>query len=885
MALRSLRLPHVLLGLGIAACAGSSGVGCSGSSPSAEELSVSYRNKVRVPDQDAALAAEDFASQIQKADPIQGARCLAEESPAFRDVSGFLGGFAWSHPVSILKNSALPMLYNGPRPSRSGGDEEMMYASAGASDASAAPVIERPDLVGVQNGIAMFLSKQHGLLAVDAREGAPKLSCSMKLPGEPVNFLFKGSELVIVVNARAGNRSALLRYSFDGAKFRFLDSVRFDDQRILDARLFDQTIVAYTSWSKPQPPPKEPASNDNGGAIKAASMAGAMAAEPARVEEPKLGTKVLVVKWDDALGVDWEDALLDDLEKQDPLEGVAPGAKYEPGQLISERKTFKQFVTASDRYLVVPRDVATTRFVRYETYYYTVCTDYNPHAYEVDSCHVDYEQKPNPDYRPPSPTTGDYSCNGKALADCIKEAAPVVSQYIYVPKGQTCSKVWVGRCEKHEQRSETYPRFETVNETQMSIYRFEAGSFVRLDNAMATMEQKDNAIAFKTGPLSVKGQISNKNQIQFQNGHLYVFADNALQTLGVAGNSISFLNKLAIGSNTDNNPSVVFSSDRAMISSGGYWQGSGVGSSVTMLDLSTPSLPKPLNSFQMPGQSTQLLLADGGILGPGQVQFGGYPQMSRNLQKLTLFSREAGGELDNLLLGTEYDAFQSSWLAQTDDQRIKLVGSRLFTPYSGRRHADQWEPTAHRLNIARIENGRLISERSFQVSDEIIRTAPLDANRSLVFANSAAYLVDRNSGDWVLSTLRELFVPFATYRINDDDLYARIDRVGSKCRITTHRGHAAIFSPEHLAEAFIPCHEQAYPLGVNKGILFDGTMSGVLISDDGKVIEVATREQVEETVKALSLASRAYCYLDSDAPHTPVVRLDEIPKSVHCVTE
>ncbi|MBS2018396.1 MAG: hypothetical protein JST00_36360 [Deltaproteobacteria bacterium] len=884
MALRSLRLSHLLLGLGVAGCAGSFGMGCTGPT-TPEDISVAYRNKVRLPDQGTALSAEDFAAQVHASDPVRDIRCLSEESPAFRDVSSFLGGFAWSHPVAILRNSALPELYFGPRPPYSGDMAEAM--SGAAEGTSAAPTIERPDLVGVQNGVAMFMSKQHGLLAVDAREGAPKLSCSMPLPGDPVNFLFKGNELVIVVNARQGNRSALLRYSFDGTTFRFVDAVRFADQRILDARLFDQTIVAYTSWSKPQPPDQAPRPNSNpygNSSIHTAdapNTGAAGAPMPSQPADTALGTKILVVKWDDALGVDFEDALLDDPAKTDPLEGTAPGTTYTPGQLISERKTYKTFVTASDRYLVVPRDVQKTRFARYETTYYTVCTEYNPRAYEVDSCNVSYEQQPNPDYRPPSPTTGDYSCNGKPLADCIKDAAPVVSQYIYVPKGQTCSKVWVGRCERHEQRSNTYPVFTTESETQMSVYRFEKGSFVRLDNAMATMEQKENAVAFKTGPLSVKGLVANKNQIQFQNGHLYVFADDALQTLGVAGNSISFLNRLGVSASTENNPSVVFSSDRAMISAPEYY----AGSRVTMLDLSTPSLPTLLNSFSMPGQSTQLLLSSGGILGPGQVQFGGYPQMSRNLQKLTLFSRDAGGELDNLLLGTEYDTFDSSWLAASDDQRIKLVGDRIFTPYSGRHHADQTEPTAHRLNISRVEGGRLVSERSFQVSDEIIRTAPLDEKRSLVFANSAAYIVDRSGGDWALSTLRELWVPIATYRVNDDDLYARIDRVGTKCRITTHVGHANIFANDHLAEAIIPCHENTRPMAVNRGILFAETKSGVLISEDGKSISTVSRESVDQTVKELDKVSSAYCYLDGDGPHVPVKVLDEVPDHVRCVTK
>lgn len=844
-------------------------------------FTVSYRNHVRLPRDGAPLTAESYATQIRTSDPVSQIRCGAEESPAYNDVSAFLGGITWSHPMAIVKDASLPPLYDAKY-------TPMFYGeAASAGDASAAPTIERPDLVGVQNGIGIFLSKQHGLVAVDARGATPVVSCSMKLPGKPKNFLFHGNEIVVVVNASTGNRSALLRYSFDGAKFHFVDAVRLENQTVQDARLFDSTIVAYTSWTKP-PPPATPAptpTQPTGGAGTSASpSAGDRAISPPDSgNTDHLGTKMIVVQWDSALAVDWEDSLLDDVAKKDPLEGAAPGTAYTAGQLVSEHKSFKSFVTASDRYIVVPRDVQQTRFSHYETRSYEVCTNYNPQYEQVTYCSVNYEQRPNPDYRAPDPVTGDYSCNGKKLADCITEAAPVVSQYIYVPVGQTCTPVWQGRCMAYETRTDTYPTFSTESTTELTIYRFEGGTFTKLDSTLATMTAKTGAIAFENKPLAVKGTISNKNQIQFQNGHLYVFADQALQTLGVAGNSISYLHRLGIPSNTANNPSIVFSADRAMISAvENYYPNQA--SNVTMLDLSTPSIPTSLTSFSMPGVSTQLILANGGILGPGQVSLGNY-QNQRTLQKLTLFSKDAGSELDNLLLGTEYDAFESSWLDASDDQRLRLGanGTRLFLPYSGRHHADQYEPTAHRLNISRIDAGRLVSERSFAVSDDVVRTAPLDDARSLVFGNSAAYLVDHTSGDWALSTLRELFVPFATYRLSDTNLHARIARVGSKCRITTHANDAGIFGATKLAEADVACAEYGAPVGFGSALLFQETRTGVRISADGLSIQALGADEVAAMVA--KIPTGMYCYTPSgDAAKngTLVEFLDAVPAKILC---
>ncbi len=864
--------------------------GCSGSAskdqPTETEadptaFTVSYRNHVRLPKEGEVLTAEAFATQIAARDPVAPIRCSAEGSAAYSEISAFLGGVSWSHPVAIVKDASLPRLYDGPHQ-----DVDSSDAPSAGATAPAAPTIERPDLVGVQNGIAIFLSKQHGLLAVDARGAAPVLSCSMKLPGEPQNFLFHGSELVVVVNGRAGvNNAALLRYSFDGAKFHFVDAVRLENQTVSDARLFDSTIVAYTSWSKPQPPAPAPVPTPSGGDSPSGSAAAPAYPGGGGYGTDHLGSKMIVVQWDNALAVDWEDALLDDVAKQDPLEGSKPGTTYSAGQLVSERKTFKSFVTASDRYIVVPRDVQKTLFASYQTYNYQTCTSYNPQYEQVTQCSVNYEKRDNPDYRAPDPATGDYSCNGKKLADCIATAAPLVSQFIYVPTGQTCNQVWQGRCEKYENRSETYPTFTTENETELTIYRFEGGSFTKLDSSLAKMVEKDGAIAFEKSPLTVKGGIQNKNQIQFQNGHLYVFADQALQTLAVASNSISYVSRLGIASSTEHSPSITFSTDRAMISAvqNTYPDQS---SSVTMLDLTTPAIPTQLNAFSMPGVSTQLILANGGILGPGAVTFGNQ-QVQRSLQKLTLFSNNAGAELDNLLLGTEYDTFESSWLDSSDDQKLRLGdnGTRLFLPYSGRHHADQYEPIAHRLNISRIDAGRLVSERSFAVSDDIVRTAALDGTRSLAFGNSAAYLVDHASGDWAISTLRELFVPFATYRLDDSNLHARISRVGTKCRITTHANDAAIFG-EGLAQADIPCDEYGSPVGFGSSLLFASTRTGVRISPDGLTIDVLSADDVATMVAKVPTG---YCYVPngpaagSSRNGQPIDFLDDAPSRILCV--
>jgi hypothetical protein len=715
----------------------------------------------------------------------------------------------------------------------------------------------------------------------------------MKVPGAPMNFFYKGSELVVVVNALGGhNRAALLRYEVRADGFTFKDAVKLPDQTVRDARLFDRTLVLYTAWSQARettPIPTEPSLGSGPQYGSSRGGMGGIGAAPAYdgggYVQGGLGSKVIVVNWDDALGVDWEDSLLDDPKRQDQLEGQAPGQTYEIGQTVSTWKTWQGFAAASDRYLAIPRSVQKSIFAGYQTTTYDACTSYNPKHHQVQMCSVKYEKRANPDYRAPSPTTGDYSCNGKKLADCIKEAAPVVSQYVYVPVGQACEMVWQGACEKYEARSETYPTFTREEETELVVYRFENGSFTKLDSSLAKMVQKSDAIAFETSPLTFKGTIGSRNQLQFQNGQLYVFADQALQTMSVSGNSIAYVNRLAVPANTSNAPAVVFSADRAMISAytGGYPTPS---SSVAMLDLAEPALPKLLTSFSMPGTSSQLLLAKGGILGPGQVSFGNSPgEVPRSLQKLTLFGGSDGQELDNLLLGTEYDSFASSWFSAEDDQRIRLGdgGARVFLPYAGRHHADPYEPTAYRLNVSRIEGGRLVSERSFQVSAEIIRTASLDPARALVFGDSATYLADRTTGDWALSTLRELFVPFATYRLSDTGLHARVDRVGTSCRVRTYGADAAVFGDAPLAEAKVPCGESAVPVGAGAALLFRETRTGVSFAPDGSVITALAAGDVAARLEALPTDQA--CWIEGgDEGGASVDYLDAVPARILCAS-
>jgi hypothetical protein len=292
----------------------------------------------------------------------------------------------------------------------------------------------------------------------------------------------------------------------------------------------------------------------------------------------------------------------------------------------------------------------------------------------------------------------------------------------------------------------------------------------------------------------------------------------------------------------------------------------------------------------MPGSSDQLILAAAGVLGPGTVSFTS-SNVQRNLQKITLFSQDNASELDNVLLGTEYNAnFVSTWLGVADDQRIRLDwgSQRLFLPYSGYNHAPQdvFNPAAHRLNITAVGPG-LASEMTFDLAEDIVRTVSIasspTAGRALAFGDSSIYALNQGADGWSREVLEELATPIAVYRINDTgDLHARIDRIGARCWISTFSGSLNAFGPTQLATGpTIDCPEYGSPIAVGLAVVFSGSSTGWGLSPDGLAITALSAAEVKEALTRVR--NDQYCALDGTREDgTPVPYLDAVPMTVQC---
>jgi hypothetical protein len=892
---------------------GSGGTGLDGGEPSADgstadgtvsppsnlaAYTLSYRSQVRVPNTGAVLTYDDFAAQVSRLDPIASKRCPVSHDAEFQTAVDALGGINWTHPVAILKDQSQPPLYRGHIPPRPNYPE---MATAGDAKSSAAPTIERPDLVGYQDTIAIFLSQRHGLLAVRTDTPQPTLSCALKLPGRPKYFFYHGKELVLLVNGMSSNEAALLRFGVSATGFDFMDAVMLDNQQIQDARLFDSTLVIYaTLWgpSATTTSPSGPAGKGSTGSSGAS-----------------LGVKLTAVKWGTKLDVAWQEEFLNDRRDTNPFPGQDPveaAKQLKLEQVVATYRNYKPFLSASDRYFVVSRDVSKTVFTGTRSESYTYCAASHPGPdYSVEYCYPKYEQRPNPDYRDPTPTKGDYPCNGKKLLDCIQEAAPTVSRYIYVRVGETCNTYTYHDyiCDRMETKTVSYPTYRTDTFTQFVVYRYNEGDFIKLDEQLFELTSPGTttgtvpALTFTGAPLEVTGTIDHKGDLQFQHGHFYVLTNQgqALHTLLIAGNSIAELGTQQIQRQSttysySGSHSTLFSDSRMMVSRAYYdymsTKGITTWSDVIMMDLTAPSFPTSIEQFVMPGSSDQLILAGAGILGPGTVSFssGG---VARNLQKITLFNQDTAAEVDNILLGTEFNAnYAQTWFNAADDQRIRLdwESQRLFLPYSGTHHTPQevFNPYAHRLNITAVGVGTgLASETTFDLVEDIIRTVSIASSpttgRALAFGDSSIYDLQQGAQGWTMNILEELAVPFAVYRINDTgDVHARIDRIGTRCQISTFSGSLQAFAATRLASGpAIVCPENSSPVAIGLAIVFSGSSTGWRISADGLTITPLTADEVKDAFTHVRYDR--YCALDgSKNDGTPVPYLDAVPTSVDC---
>lgn len=818
------------------------------------QMAASLMAEIDVPRAGTYLETDDFWREVEANDPMFGRRCTTANDSLLTEVGDRLGGVRWGHTVRQLIDEGQPRLYDAKFPEE---EPSWMFdaAAEAGNDDGGSVTIERPDLVGYRDGYAVFLSNTHGLLLVDVNGDSPKVSCALQLPGAPLNFFARGNAFVVNVNG-AGEAfyhgSALLHFRFTAEEFELVDAPFFEHERVVDGRSFSdaggQALAIYTNVFEELEEVVDYAGGDCG---------------EDGCPEPQLRTwyqqtgavRLNVLNWGQGLTPVFTDEFQNDdvgaLETSVVDQGETPVA----GQHVYSYQRFHNFLSASDRYLVIPQS-GTDRFVERIVHYTRQrCIDYNPQWRQQNRCYSNYERRPNPDYVPPAPS-GDYDCDGLSLAACIQQAAPQVSQYIYVRTGQTCYDYWVGRCEGYETYSGSYPEYRDEKKTRYIVYRFRAGEFTRLDDTLFDLDplasDGDASLTFGQAPFELDGHISKADHIQFQNGYLYVLSSGELHTFRLEGNTAIRTGRIqpltSSGSSWNAEQALIrYSGDGAMISQRGSSWGT---SDIISLSLAEPYRPSVNNRFSMPGNNTQILVSHFGYLAPGQVAIPMGGDYTRNLQKLTLHAREDAAELDNLLLGTEFNSLGQTYLSG-DDQALRLDGAsqRLFAPFQGYHHTT-YAPSSL-ISISQIAEGDIISMGTLEISEPIVRTVGINADEALAFGNSSVHRLTLGREDapnlWGNEVVEEIFVTTAGYRFDNEDRHARIDRYSQECRISTTTSRETLFNEvsTSLANTLeIPCRGNPQAIGLS--IVFAQSETGVMWDSNGGNLRALTAAEVAE---------------------------------------
>jgi hypothetical protein len=191
------------------------------------------------------------------------------------------------------------------------------------------------------------------------------------------------------------------------------------------------------------------------------------------------------------------------------------------------------------------------------------------------------------------------------------------------------------------------------------------------------------------------------------------------------------------------------------------------------------------------------------------------------------------------------------------------------------------------VNVTRTEAQRLVSESNHDFLDQVVRVAPMTDDSALVFGNSATYQLAQTSGQWASRALREFFTPIATYRLSDQDRYARIARLGITCVISTHQGAPGIFgSSPALATLTVPCPEGSQWFAVGRALLVHGAAQTMGVEVSADAMNIRPLSAAEASAQSANESKLDYCFVNPEPrpmqSNQRIERLDSVPASVTC---
>ncbi len=805
------------------------------------------------------LDARALAQQVEGYDPASLLRCELTGAAAYDAVVDDLGGVRWGHHIRALEDQSKPdiragFLMDQPLPS--------MAATGAPADADAVEIV-LPDIVGVTESAALFHSRVHGLLLVDLTGASPAFRCASRLPGRVDQFFFHQGHLVVMAQSTSGSRSSLLHFQVSGTQLSFVEAVSLGRARILDSRRFNDKLVFYTDLQIGAAAPAPVTGQYSGASAGVANPD----TQPWRPEHRALS----VFRLGDRLERESYDTLIDTAASDDQRyrEGVARDTPIDT--LIAESARFGQAMWASDRYFVVTRQTTKTYLSGWSSYTYDVCTAHHYEESSYEHCSTNYETRPNPAYVPPDNSGGDRACQGVTLSDCLVAVARVSNPTIQVPVGQRCEQRTHSTfvCDARLSQTVEYPVFRSDVLTALLINEYTDTGFVRLASSVSEittpgleLESADAVVpalttSAETFDLSVPGAVQT---LHFQNGMLYVVSQGVLQAYALGGSSLVRTAELSVVNDTLQ--STLFESDRLYLSDFGWDYGSGDFSTLRVVSLANPAFPViEASTHQLPGGHRSIIAADAGIFTIGAVsQFQG---QSVSRIKLGLFSDPFADERAYLILAADW---RWARLAPEEAQLFDRATQRALVPYIGH---DADERSLTRIGISRVEADQIASEGAVALPElaERIRPMPGEAPSYLSFASSSIEWITPKDAEWQTTPVLEYFEPTAVYRLNEENDYVEIQKLGNRCRL--------LFSNQaEINRRPAENHSQPFDCFSDVVAAYDSTL---LFSDTAVEFDPGSRElrlleprEIDE-IRAL-IAGRPICVLTTAllSPNSPV---------------
>lgn len=826
-----------------------------------KENTVSLRVDLPLAHHGQVLNAQVLATQLAGYDPGSLLRCAVADDTNYQAAIDALGGVSWGYSIGALEDQSKPRIYAGYQ--RQWNDVPFPAAADANGAGGGAVEIVKPDVVAVTEALALFYSSVHGLLIVSLEGDEPAFKCAVQLPGNVSQFFFHEGHLVAMTKAHSGSESALLHFDVSGSDVQFVERVSLGNVSILDSRRFNDKLVFYTNMAAEVAslPVNDPINPNAGVAIA-----------PVYVP-PNKDRALHVYRLGETLEREMYDTLIDtSLNQEQLLQAVT--AETPAGTVVNEANWYGDHIWASDHYFVVTEQVTKTLVDSWRSEIYSVCTQSHTTETPYEHCWTEYEARPNPDYVEPDNSGGDRSCDGVTLSDCLVQVARVANKTIRVPVGHKCEErikyKWF--CDAYEQRTAEYPVYRYEEFTRLYIYEYTDEGFIQVDTrvhevtntALEDTDPNDTVESINTSAetfdLAVPGSVQT---LYFQNGYLYVISKGVLQVYAMGGSSIVRTSTLTVVN--ESLQSSLFTDQQLFLSDFGYSSG-GDHSTLRVIGLNNPAFPKmEASTHELPGGHRSILATNEGIFTIGTVQR--FMGETINALKLGLFSNPYAEETAYLILGTD---LVNTYLQTEEAQYFDSATERLLLPYSG---IDESRKGVYRIGVSRLEPGTIETEGAVVVPEPVnrVRRLPQEEPSYLSFApNSIEWL--RPAGDeWQTQPILEYLVPSYVYRLNDDNDYVELQRLGYRCRlyfansVDINQRETGAYSEEFTCSGS--------PIAYANTLLFQ---EGSIEFSTDNSLRVLTADEVT-AVRAL-VAARPVCVLTEDVVDNIYVDPNNIPQ-------